>query len=40
MTGDMTTSVHSGNDRSGPSVRTPITMANSYHLPDNPETLD
>lgn len=40
MTGDMTTSVHSGNDRSGPSVRTPITMANSYHLPDDPETLD
>lgn len=40
MTGDMTMSVHSGNDSSGPSVRTPITMANSYHLPDNPETLD
>lgn len=40
MTGDMTISVHSGNDSSGPSVRTPITMANSYHLPDNPETLD
>lgn len=40
MTGDMTMSVHSGNDSTGPSVRTPITMANSYHLPDNPETLD
>ncbi|ATD70475.1 MULTISPECIES: trans-sulfuration enzyme family protein [Gordonia] len=37
--GDMTRSVHSGNDSSGPSVRTPITMANSYHLPPEPEQM-
>ncbi|PKZ67130.1 cystathionine gamma-lyase [Gordonia terrae] len=35
----MTRSVHAGNDASGPSVRTPITMANSYHLPPEPETM-
>ncbi|WP_439033057.1 trans-sulfuration enzyme family protein [Gordonia terrae] len=35
----MTRSVHAGNDSSGPSVRTPITMANSYHLPPNPEEM-
>ncbi|MFE0751438.1 trans-sulfuration enzyme family protein [Gordonia sp. NPDC058843] len=35
----MTRSVHAGNDSSGPSVRTPITMANSYHLPPDPETM-
>ncbi|WP_051129770.1 MULTISPECIES: trans-sulfuration enzyme family protein [Gordonia] len=35
----MTRSVHAGNDSSGPSVRTPITMANSYHLPPEPETM-
>ncbi|MCR5980526.1 aminotransferase class I/II-fold pyridoxal phosphate-dependent enzyme [Gordonia jinghuaiqii] len=35
----MTRSVHAGNDSSGPSVRTPITMANSYHLPPNPEEI-
>ncbi|EON33923.1 Cystathionine beta-lyase/cystathionine gamma- synthase [Gordonia terrae C-6] len=39
MTGEMTRSVHAGNDSSGPSVRTPITMANSYHLPPEPETM-
>ena len=39
MTGEMTRSVHAGNDASGPSVRTPITMANSYHLPPEPETM-
>ncbi|MGW0037245.1 trans-sulfuration enzyme family protein [Gordonia sp. NPDC003376] len=38
--GDMTVSVHAGNDSSGPSVRTPITMANSYHLPPEPEAAD
>lgn len=38
--GDMTACVHAGNDTSGPSIRTPITMANSYHLPPNPETAD
>lgn len=37
--GDMTRSVHAGNDSSGPSVRTPITMANSYHLPPEPEQM-
>ena len=37
--GDMTLSVHGGNDTAGPSIRTPITMANSYHLPE-PEKLD
>ncbi|WP_249356617.1 MULTISPECIES: aminotransferase class I/II-fold pyridoxal phosphate-dependent enzyme [unclassified Gordonia (in: high G+C Gram-positive bacteria)] len=35
----MTRSVHAGNDSSGPSVRTPITMANSYHLPPEPEAM-
>ncbi len=35
----MTRSVHAGNDSSGPSVRTPITMANSYHLPPEPEQM-
>ncbi|MFT4396180.1 trans-sulfuration enzyme family protein [Gordonia lacunae] len=35
----MTRSVHAGNDASGPSVRTPITMANSYHLPPDPEAM-
>ncbi|MCH5645106.1 MULTISPECIES: PLP-dependent aspartate aminotransferase family protein [unclassified Gordonia (in: high G+C Gram-positive bacteria)] len=40
MTGDMTVSVHSGNDTSGPAIRTPITMANSYRLPDDPASLD
>ncbi|UPW11088.1 aminotransferase class I/II-fold pyridoxal phosphate-dependent enzyme [Gordonia terrae] len=35
----MTRSVHAGNDASGPSVRTPITMANSYHLPPEPEAM-
>lgn len=39
MTGEMTRSVHAGNDSSGPSVRTPITMANSYHLPPEPEAM-
>lgn len=39
MTGEMTRSVHAGNDASGPSVRTPITMANSYHLPPDPEAM-
>lgn len=39
MTGEMTRSVHAGNDASGPSVRTPITMANSYHLPPEPEAM-
>lgn len=39
MTGEMTRSVHAGNDSSGPSVRTPITMANSYHLPPEPEEM-
>lgn len=39
MTGEMTRSVHAGNDSSGPSVRTPITMANSYHLPPEPESM-
>ncbi|MDL9938502.1 aminotransferase class I/II-fold pyridoxal phosphate-dependent enzyme [Gordonia sp. ABSL1-1] len=39
MTGDMTASVHSGNDNSGAAVRTPITMANSYHLPPDPESM-
>ncbi|WHU45189.1 aminotransferase class I/II-fold pyridoxal phosphate-dependent enzyme [Gordonia sp. L191] len=38
--GDMTACVHAGNDTGGPSIRTPITMANSYHLPPNPETAD
>ncbi|MCS3878505.1 aminotransferase class V-fold PLP-dependent enzyme [Gordonia amarae] len=38
--GDMTLSVHGGNDTGGPSIRTPITMANSYHLPPEPEKLD
>ena len=38
--GDMTLSVHGGNDTAGPSIRTPITMANSYHLPPEPEKLD
>ncbi|MEO9329961.1 trans-sulfuration enzyme family protein [Gordonia aurantiaca] len=37
--GMMTRSVHAGNDSSGPSVRTPITMANSYHLPAEPEQM-
>lgn len=37
--GEMTRSVHAGNDSSGPSVRTPITMANSYHLPPEPEQI-
>ncbi|ASR02733.1 trans-sulfuration enzyme family protein [Gordonia rubripertincta] len=37
--GEMTRSVHAGNDPSGPSVRTPITMANSYHLPPEPEQM-
>ncbi|UPG70013.1 trans-sulfuration enzyme family protein [Gordonia hongkongensis] len=39
VTGEMTRSVHAGNDSSGPSVRTPITMANSYHLPPEPEAM-
>lgn len=39
MTGEMTRSVHAGNDASGPSVRTPITMANSFHLPPEPEAM-
>ncbi|MGV9826647.1 trans-sulfuration enzyme family protein [Gordonia sp. NPDC003429] len=38
--GDMTVAVHSGNDDSGPSIRTPITMANSYHLSAEPEKAD
>ncbi len=38
--GDMTISVHGGNHAHGPAVRTPIVMANSYHLPDAPESLD
>ncbi|GAC83307.1 methionine gamma-lyase [Gordonia paraffinivorans NBRC 108238] len=37
--GMMTRSVHAGNDPSGPSIRTPITMANSYHLPPEPEQM-
>lgn len=39
-TGEQTRAVHAGNDTSGPSVRTPITMANSYHLPHDPSALD
>lgn len=38
--GEMTLAVRSGNDDTGASVRTPITMANSYHLPAEPETVD
>ncbi|MGC4932487.1 trans-sulfuration enzyme family protein [Gordonia sp. DT30] len=38
--GDMTACVHAGNAPSGPAIRTPITMANSYHLPSNPESVD
>ncbi|MEP9413442.1 aminotransferase class I/II-fold pyridoxal phosphate-dependent enzyme [Gordonia sp. VNQ95] len=38
--GDMTTAVHAGNDTRGAAIRTPITMANSYHLPPNPEAVD
>ena len=38
--GEMTRAVHSGNDDTGAAIRTPITMANSYHLPAEPETVD
>lgn len=38
--GEMTLAVHSGNDDTGAAIRTPITMANSYHLPAEPETVD
>ncbi|MFT4043126.1 MAG: aminotransferase class V-fold PLP-dependent enzyme [Gordonia sp. (in: high G+C Gram-positive bacteria)] len=38
--GDMTIAVHSGNDHSGAAIRPPITMANSYHLPAEPELLN
>jgi cystathionine beta-lyase/cystathionine gamma-synthase len=39
--GDRTLCVHAGNStpESG-AIRTPITMANSYHLPDDPSTMD
>ena len=38
--GEMTRAVHSGNDDTGAAIRTPITMANSYHLPAEPESVD
>lgn len=39
--GDHSLCVHGGNSESAEgAIRTPITMANSYHLPDDPSTLD
>lgn len=46
--GEATLSVHGGNtsgaqtpgERQGAAIRVPITMANSYHLPDDPSTMD
>ncbi|WP_035719671.1 trans-sulfuration enzyme family protein [Gordonia shandongensis] len=40
--GDRTLSVHGGNhaEGEGNAIRVPIIMANSYHLPDDPSTMD
>ncbi|WP_422559959.1 trans-sulfuration enzyme family protein [Gordonia sp. (in: high G+C Gram-positive bacteria)] len=40
--GEKTLSVHAGNfsHREGEAIRVPITMANSYHLPYDPSTMD
>jgi len=40
--GERTLSVHGGNQPGGPGtpIRVPITMANSYHLPEDPSSLD